>query len=411
MTMAIINTINGPYDNVKKEYIHQQSQPPIGGEKREAEKKVALLGLEQTRQMAENVPPKVGMLSIKSANRTLSDASQTENPKQLYGEFWFEHEIGCLFADSNVGKSILAMQIAEDIAKTGERVLYFDFELSEKQFQLRFTDEKGNLHKFPPSFYSVQLDVDDMAAIDKPFEDELMEDIEDAAKESGAKVLIIDNISILCMQMEKGEDAATLVQRLRTLKNKYGFSILIIAHTPKRNMSMPITQNDLAGSKKLFNFIDSCFAIGMSAQGGNVRYVKQVKVRNCELKYGGDNVLVCHIEIIGAAVQFVNYGTASEYEHLKMVNREEQVAEVKQLAAQGLSIREIARRTGIPKSTVDRMKHEVEGVPSVETGHAGQSGQQTDSVSSPSQVSNPPNGTADDYVITVGKETDDEEPF
>lgn len=368
--------------------------------------KASLIGaeLQGAEQTSAGVPTSVGMLSIKSANRTLTEASMTANPKQLYGEFWFEHEIGCLFADSNVGKSILAIQIAEGIAKTGETVLYFDFELSEKQFQLRFTDEQGNLHHFPSTLYRVQPDMNLIASIDEPFEDALMRNIENAAVETKARILIIDNISILCMQMEKGEDSAALVQRLRTLKNKYGFSILIIAHTPKRNMSMPITQNDLAGSKKLFNFIDSCFAIGLSAQGGNMRYVKQVKVRNCEMRYGGDNVMVCHIEKVGTMVQFINMGTAPEHDHLRMVNREEQVQEARLLSASGLSLRDIASRMGVSKSTVDRMLREVSGVPDGQTGQVGQTGQNgLSQVSQPSHLSN---GTAGGNVITC-KTNDD----
>ncbi len=368
--------------------------------------KASLIGaeLQSAEQTSTGVPTSVGMLSIKSANRTLTEASMTANPKQLYGEFWFEHEIGCLFADSNVGKSILAIQIAEDIAKTGETVLYFDFELSEKQFQLRFTDEQGNLHHFPSTLYRVQPDMNLIASIDEPFEDALMRNIENVAVETKARILIIDNISILCMQMEKGEDSAALVQRLRTLKNKYGFSILIIAHTPKRNMSMPITQNDLAGSKKLFNFIDSCFAIGLSAQGGNMRYVKQVKVRNCEMRYGGDNVMVCHIEKVGTMVQFINMGTAPEHDHLRMVNREEQVQEARLLSASGLSLRDIASRMGISKSTVDRMLREVSGVPDGQKGQVGQTGQ--DGLSQVSQPSHLSNGTAGGNAITC-KTNDD----
>lgn len=368
--------------------------------------KASLIGaeLQSAEQTSAGVPTSVGMLSIKSANRTLTEASMTANPKQLYGEFWFEHEIGCLFADSNVGKSILAIQIAEDIAKTGETVLYFDFELSEKQFQLRFTDEQGNLHHFPSTLYRVQPDMNLIASIDEPFEDALMRNIENVAVETKARILIIDNISILCMQMEKGEDSAALVQRLRTLKNKYGFSILIIAHTPKRNMSMPITQNDLAGSKKLFNFIDSCFAIGLSAQGGNMRYVKQVKVRNCEMRYGGDNVMVCHIEKVGTMVQFINMGTAPEHDHLRIVNREEQVQEARLLSASGLSLRDIASRMGVSKSTVDRMLREVNGVPDGQTGQVGQTGQ--DGLSQVSQPSHLSNGTAGGNAITC-KTNDD----
>lgn len=39
-----------------------------------------------------------------------------------------------------MGKSIYAVQIAKAISSAGRRVIYFDFELSDKQFQLRYTD-------------------------------------------------------------------------------------------------------------------------------------------------------------------------------------------------------------------------------------------------------------------------------
>ena len=70
-----------------------------------SQQKASLIGseLQKAEQACAGVPMSVGMLSIKSANLTLTEASMTANPKQLYGEFWFEHEIGCLFADSNVG--------------------------------------------------------------------------------------------------------------------------------------------------------------------------------------------------------------------------------------------------------------------------------------------------------------------
>ena len=53
-------------------------------------------------------------------------------------------------------------------------------------------------------------------------------------------------------------------------------SILVLAHTPKRSLDCPITSNDLAGSKRLYNFFDSVFTIGKSAQDGGLRYVKQL---------------------------------------------------------------------------------------------------------------------------------------
>ena len=273
--MNLRNCINGLYDLDSKRYVEYVVKKENAESSYSlASSRVKMLGIElgKVQQNADGIPSNVGVLSIKSVNQAMSEASLRSNPKELFGPFWFEGEIGCLFADSNAGKSILAVQIAEEIAKS-YKVLYFDFELSDKQFQLRYTDNQGNLHHFPPTLYRVSLEPDNLANLDIPFEDAVIRDIEKAAVACEANIIIIDNISILCMQMEKGEDAAKLVQNLRALKNKYGFSILIIAHTPKRDMSRIITQNDLAGSKKLFNFIDSCFALGTSAQGNSIHYL------------------------------------------------------------------------------------------------------------------------------------------
>ena len=380
--MNLRNCINGLYDLDSKRYVEYVVK------KENAESsyslvssRVKMLGIElgKVQQNADGIPSNVGVLSIKSVNQAMSEASLRSNPKELFGPFWFEGEIGCLFADSNAGKSILAVQIAEEIAKS-YKVLYFDFELSDKQFQLRYTDSQGNLHHFPATLYRVSLDPDNLANLNLPFEEAVIRDIEKAAVACEANIIIIDNISILCMQMEKGDDAAKLVQNLRTLKNKYGFSILIIAHTPKRDMSRVITQNDLAGSKKLFNFIDSCFALGTSAQGTSFRYLKQIKVRNCGIQYGTDNVRVYRIEKDGALLHFVYLHDSPEHEHLKELNREELKMEVKKRVGKGWSVRDISRELGISKSAVGRIRQEVcdgskKDVPAGDTGQQGQLGQ------------------------------------
>lgn len=85
-------------------------------------------------QVRSGMPESIGVMSIKTANRTILEAS-LPTPRALWDSFWYEGELSCLFADSNVGKSILAVQIADRIART-DNVLYLDFELSVKQFQL-----------------------------------------------------------------------------------------------------------------------------------------------------------------------------------------------------------------------------------------------------------------------------------
>ncbi len=314
--------------------------------------------LAKSEQLLNGVPESVGMFDIKSANQTIIDAKQMPNPESLWLSLFIEGENCCLFADSNVGKSIYAVQIGTEIAKR-QKVLYFDFEQSDKQFQLRYTDENGNLFRFPDNLFRVTINPEKYNC--DSFEDSITTDIENAVIQTNAKILIIDNLSYLCIAAEKSDLAGRLMQRLVGLKKQYGLSILVLAHTPKRPLTEPITQNHLAGSKKLFNFFDSAFAIGKSAKDPNLRYIKQIKVRSvikdCPL-YDADNVIVCSIEKENAFLQFVSIGCATEREHLKEqseTDREQLSENVKDLSREGKSVRDIARELNISKSTVQRI--------------------------------------------------------
>lgn len=328
------------YHSVKRELNYIQA---IGAELQKAE------------QVAAAVPEQIGMFTVKTANRTIKEAALRPNPDALWLSLWYEGEVCCLFSDSNLGKSIYAVQIAAQIAKI-RKVLYFDFELSDKQFQLRYSDEKGNLNQFPDNLYRVEINRESLDTTN--FEEVVIENIEQTALQTGAKVLIIDNLTYLCIASEKGDAAGLLMFRLMALKKKYGLSILVLAHTPKRCLSNPITQNDLAGSKKLYNFFDSVFAIGKSAKDSDLRYIKQLKVRYGNYTYDADNVIVSAIEKTGSFLQFVNIGYATEKEHLKEPSDKDlsqETENIKQLAGQGKSIREIAKELNISKSKVGRI--------------------------------------------------------
>ena len=93
-------------------------------------------------------------------------------------------------------------------------------------------------------------------------EDYLHDSIATAIQNTGARVLIIDNITYLRQETERAKDALPLMKHLKALKLEYNLSILALAHTPKRDQSKPLTLNDLQGSKMLMNFSDSSFCIG-----------------------------------------------------------------------------------------------------------------------------------------------------
>ena len=293
-----------------------------------------------------------------TANMTLEAAKKLPDPRKLWKEFWYENEVCCLFADTNVGKSVLAVQIGNEIAKT-DNVLYYDFELGDKQFALRYIDAKTKKdYVFPKRLIRLSLSIEKLMAMGDRMEDMIMASIEGDVKFYKAKFVIIDNISWLVNSTNSTKTASNLVKRLVALKRIYGLSILVLAHNRKRNPHKPITENDLSGSKQLINFFDAAFTIGSSASEADLKYIKQVKVRTGKKVYGEDHVLLCTIEQQRSFLQFVEQGYDDEANHLKKpkgVDISLKKAKVMELKAKGMSVREIAEASGIPKSTVGRL--------------------------------------------------------
>ncbi len=312
-----------------------------------------------------------GLFVVKSGNEWLEEAKQTAMPKMHFGELWFENELCILFADTNLGKSILAVQIGNSISK-GEQiegfrlesekqdVLYFDFELTKKQFEVRYSMEVDNKilidhYPFDEGFKRVEINPDANYPPNIPYEDFLINSFEREIERTGIKVVIVDNITFLGSETEKAKYALPLIKKLKDLKTKYNLSMMVLAHTPKRDLSKPLSVNDLAGSKQLINFADSVFAIGANPDGTSTRYIKQIKVRNTEKKYGANNVITCKIDKPYNFLEFQFVGYDMEHTHLKTsknIDWDEQRPEVLQLKEQGVSNVKIAESLGVSESLI-----------------------------------------------------------
>lgn len=291
----------------------------------------------------------------KSANDWMEEASAEPDPSQLWHEFWNEGELCCLFADSNAGKSILAVQIARDVARR-DRILYFDFEMSSKQFQRRYTDEKGQMYCFPEGFMRMEMNPSKIRD-SQDFETVLIAQIRRQITLHNARVVIIDNLGFVCTQSEQGDAAGRLMRQLKEIQSATGVSMMVIGHTPKRDLNLPLTQNELAGSKRLFNFFDSVFAIGQSACDASLRYLKQLKVRASEFTYTSESVLTCEIVKEGSFVRFACRGREPEYKHLKKKDPETRALEEERIAIlrkEGRTIESIAKEMCLSYSWVQR---------------------------------------------------------
>jgi predicted ATP-dependent serine protease len=306
----------------------------------------------------------------------LKIASSTSPPRKLLGDFWTEHELSILFADTGIGKSALAMQIATCLCNGTPfpglvsevpplSVLYFDFELTEAQLQNRYAvkcSQDGRLsfvdhYEFPPNFYRVELNPSCRLFEDfQNWEKLIIDQIEAQILDLNVKVIFVDNLTYLSHETDKGKSALPLMQRLNDLKKRYGLTMMVLAHTPKRDDSRPLSLNDLAGSRILSNFCDSLFAMGRSQQEPNLRYLKQLKARNTELIHNAENVAILNFEKRYNFLGFEYVGCGSEMDHLQETSesRLEVMRTVKSLYSEGMSQRKIAEQVGISPATVNR---------------------------------------------------------
>ena len=334
--------------------------------------------IEQVTKVTDSVPRQISLSNLpRTAKQRLLDAEQQPEIKKLLGNIWMTGELHILFADTGSGKSVWATQIADSLSKGKSlfnvlpnenkplRVLYYDFELSDKQFQKRYSEGNGSRYDFSENLFIDNIDFQALTKENPNLKvDELIiRKIKTDVVSLNIDVLVIDNLTYLKTESTQDTSVAlNLVRELNELKTKHGLSILVLAHTPKVKNGTPLTLNELGGSKHLSNFVDSVSAIGKSSKAPDLRYIKQAKAsRSGEMLFDSSNVIVAEMKLQDRFLGFHYVDCEYESEHLhsssdeKFHSKQERLELIRELSSDGLSTRAIEAQTGIPKSTVDRL--------------------------------------------------------
>jgi hypothetical protein len=315
--------------------------------------------------------------SDETFDECLDEAEKQPPITPLFDVFWGKGELTFLFGSTGIGKSILAVQILDAISKGAKvqsfdgpqepmRVGLFDFELRARQHLKRYSDENGNRHRFSPNFF--RFGIKPYAKIPKgvPRQDYILEQIEKKIIKRRIEVAVIDNLTALLKRITESEDALEFMDKLVEIKLRHNISMLVIGHTPKRDLSKPLTEDDMAGSKQLMNLCDSAFAIGKSLKESHLRYLKQIKTRSAEYKYDSGNVATFKVVKNGCYLCLEHIGFHDEKEHLRARTEaetnelNEKIIALRQI--EKLSYDEIAERLHISKSKVSRVIKKYRGV-------------------------------------------------
>ncbi|MCU0345851.1 MAG: AAA family ATPase [Saprospiraceae bacterium] len=280
-------------------------------------------------------------------HRTMNDVMESgknEAPsRRICGNLVKENEVCILFGDAGSGKTILAFQMGNAASKgiplfpdepefvnetKPKLVIYYDFEMQDNELYARYSPTNGVL-RFNDNYHRSDLNPDflDLENADELIMNEIQRDVE--IHKPG--LIIIDNITYISSESQDPAVATKLMKKLCALQRRYPpLTILVIAHTPKRDLSQPVQSRHLAGAKNLDNFAKSVIAISFSKQDPDKRYIKQTKCRNRSDNYQAydeTHVVDCVISRNDGFLQYDFYGFSNEQTHLTAKDHSEVEAE------------------------------------------------------------------------------------
>lgn len=325
-------------------------------------------------------------------------------PSTLWHGLWNEGEIACLFGDPNIGKSLLANQIANEAAAMGHQVLYVDFENPDIHFHSRYTSKEGAFVGNYGNIHYVGLRFDTAHSASYTIEQKFQA-IQDAILVHRTPVVIIDDISHI-LPAKFSERSQSILHQLRHLAQNWHVAILVLAHTRYHRPDTPLSITHLAGSREFSFAFDSIFALGqvtneLPATDGEAlvptHYIRQFKARAAAITYDEDHVMRLLLnKRPGMELAFHiidNFGIEAQLITPSQLYPDSEIlTQILQLHIQGLSLRQIATQLSISPSfvfrTISRQAARIERMKSSTEANSNSTTESVSGVSGVSSVSN-----------------------
>lgn len=298
---------------------------------------------------------------LRRAGEFLNTRKRFKPAAMLFDEFWREGELALMFGAAGTGKSVLAVQVGDALARgrplagfrmpTGRRrVLLVDLDLSDAQFEARYTHAEAD--GGPPLVYQPPESLFRGRPADAETAEGLTEWLRAVVAENRIQVVIIDSLSAIKNTLDGTRETLGLMRRLKCLAAELGISMLVVNEALYERRG-GVSEADLGRSRVLCSLADSVFAIGFTGHRGSSRYVVQTRARSSALFWSERNAPVGNIEVLERGLlgfRFDDRFAAKPDEALRKL-----ICRVRKLRSSGMTNDAAARELGISKSAASRL--------------------------------------------------------
>jgi KaiC/GvpD/RAD55 family RecA-like ATPase len=296
---------------------------------------------------------------ILKANECIAAVQQQTPSGPLFDAFWREGELALLFGPSGVGKSVLAVQLAETIARgrvldgfrmpaTRQKVLYVDMVLSKQRFAERYTyspdkNRREGVYRFSENFLRGR----------PARREELAAWLAHVIRKKNIRVVIIDDLAAFGRTCYGTREVLALMRELKQLTEDLGVSVLVLMTTPPPSRRPLVSELDLRRWSAIADVADSVFAMGFHLRSPGHRYLLQTRSRHAPIVW---NDVTAPVTSIGPADD-MPLAHVFDGRFAARISPEERVliCGIREMLDAGRSFRVVARELGISVSRVRRL--------------------------------------------------------
>lgn len=296
---------------------------------------------------------------LRKANDLFADCVRVTRPAELFDEFWRVGELALLFGAAGCGASLLAVQIAEALARgrpiegfvmptVGRRVLYVDLVLSDDQFRTRYADFRegrtyAKTYRFSERLYRER----------PPAGAEFFAWLRETVKANAIEVVVIDDLSVFKRTSDGTYDTLPTMRELRRICSGLNISMLVLTDAAVPRRDGPPSEADLGRSRILCGVADSVFAIGRDARNTDEHLLMQTRSRGGRIQWNERNAPVGTITRLDSGL----LGLKFDARFADAIDDEtrELICEVNKLRKGGETYRKIAKTLAIPTTRVFKL--------------------------------------------------------
>jgi hypothetical protein len=279
----------------------------------------------------------------------------------MFDAFWREGELALMFGAAAVGKSLLAVQLGDALARgrpladgfemprSRRKVLYVDLRHSDRQFAERYSyrvpvRRLGSILK-PCKF------AENLYRSRPPANDHLCEWLSQQIAEHRFDAVIVDDLTALKKTHDGVREMLAAMRGLKRLCDELRVSVLAIAGSEEPASARGLSERDLKRASVICDVADTVFAIGRGR--GDGRSIIQTRSRNAPLIWTEHNAPSAQIG------QTANGGPGLVFDERFAATVDPQtrdeICRIRAMRQAGRTWRVIEAELGIPKTRAVRL--------------------------------------------------------